>query len=231
MSVLLILPGLDGRGLMHEAFIAALGPHVTVTAVRYPDTEVLGYGELERIVCAAVPARGDFFVLGESFSGPLAVRLAAAYPARVRGVILCGSFLRNPRPGLAWLRPALRGFPLLRGLLSAVTPVLLGKAASPALRRMLAEALAHAAPAVLAARLCAAMAVDVTAPFAALECPILYLRATHDRIVPRHAAEQVVQANPRVRLVELAASHFILQTAPLEAARAVAAFMSESPRQ
>jgi pimeloyl-[acyl-carrier protein] methyl ester esterase len=225
MHALLILPGMDGSGLMHEAFITALGPDVAVTSVRYPDQEALGYEQLARIASAGLPEAGDVFVLGESFSGPLAVRLAAAHPGRVRGVILCGSFVCSPRPGLGWLRLVVRGVSFLGPLLSVAAPVLLGKAASPALRRMLAEVLSRIPPAVLAARLRAAMRVDVSAPFATLQCPILYLRAAHDRIVPPRAAEEAARLNPRTRIVEISASHFMLQTAPAETARAVSAFL------
>lgn len=229
MMTLLILPGMDGSGLMHEAFIAALGPGIDVRPVRYPGEAVQGYDELERIARAAVPESGEVFVLGESFSGPLAVRLAAAHPARVRGIILCGSFVSNPRPGLEWLRPVARGVPFLGRLLPFLTPLLLGNAASPALRRKLGETLSRIPPAVLAARLRAAMAVDVSALFAILKCPILYVRAVHDRIVPGHAADRAARLNPRVRIVEVRAPHFMLQTAPVETAHAVASFLRGGP--
>ncbi len=228
MTTLLILPGLDGRGLMHEVFAAALGPGVEVRAVHYPEREALGYDELEHIARAALPETGEVFVLGESFSGPLAVRLASACPGRVRGLILCGSFVSNPRPGLAFLRGFVRGAPFLGVLLSAVAPALLGKAGSPALRGALAETLARTSSAALAARLRAVLAVDVSAPFATLDMPVLYLRAAYDRIVPRRASEQAARLNPHVRVVEIRASHFMLQTAPAEAAQAVAAFLRET---
>ena len=39
-------------------------------------------------------------LIAESFSGPLAIRFAAANPDRVRALILCASFIRLPKPPL-----------------------------------------------------------------------------------------------------------------------------------
>ena len=61
----------------------------------------MGYDELEVLVRAALPTGQRYFLLGESFSGPLAIRIAANPPAGLAGVILCGTFAKNPLP---WLR-------------------------------------------------------------------------------------------------------------------------------
>ena len=44
-----------------------------------------------------VPSNGAFFVLGESFSGPLALRIASENSERVAGLVLCNSFVSSPR--------------------------------------------------------------------------------------------------------------------------------------
>lgn len=227
MTALIILPGMDGTGLLLEAFIAALGPGFDVKVVRYPDTESAGYGELEVIARTALPQAGPFFILGESFSGPLAVTLASAFPDRVQGLILCASFVRNPRPGLSWLKPFIDLLPLSRAPAAALGYLLLGKHGSAEMRAALAETLARIAPATLRARLRAAMGADVSAGFAALGMPILYLRATHDRTVPRAASELAQQLNPRTTVTQIEAPHFLLQTAPGHAAKAVANFVED----
>jgi hypothetical protein len=56
-------------------------------------------------VRAALPTRGRFVLLAESFSGPLAIRIAADPPSALVGLILCVTFARNPYPSLAWARP------------------------------------------------------------------------------------------------------------------------------
>ena len=46
--------------------------------------------------------RARCVLLAESFSGPIAIRVAADPPPGLAGVILCGTFAKNPFP---WLRP------------------------------------------------------------------------------------------------------------------------------
>ncbi len=228
MTTLVILPGMDGTGVFLEAFTAALGPDVVVTIARYPDDAQFGYAELEPIARAALPRDGPFFILGESFSGPLAVSLAAARPPGLKGVILCASFVRNPRPGLAWLKPFVPALPLARGPAAALSYLLLGKFASRALKTVLSEALTKISAATFRARLLAIIDMDMSAMLARLDVPILYLRATHDRLVPRKASEIVTRLNPRARVIEIDAPHFLLQSAPAQAARTVATFMRDT---
>ena len=227
MTALIILPGLDGLGLMHDDFIAALGPGYDVKAVLYPNQPGLSYNELEILASAALPESGPFILLGESFSGPLAIRLAAANPERTLGLILCVSFVRNPYPVLAWLRPLIRILPVAGAPVALVTRLVLGKAVSAGLRQSLAELLARISPDALRARLRAVLAIDVSTEFAALKLPVPYLRGKYDRIVPRRASELAARLNPRMRIAEFPSSHLLLQTAPREAAQAVVQFVHE----
>jgi pimeloyl-ACP methyl ester carboxylesterase len=102
---LVLLPGLDGTGLLFKPFIDALNGRAQTQVVSYPVDQTLGYTELEDLVRAALPKTGSFVVLGESFSGPIAIRIAADPPEGMVGVILCVTFARNPQPLLAWMRP------------------------------------------------------------------------------------------------------------------------------
>lgn len=53
---LLVLPGLDGTGELHEAFTAALPVSSPATVLAYPREELLGYEQLLDLVVAALPA-------------------------------------------------------------------------------------------------------------------------------------------------------------------------------
>ncbi|HEY5993855.1 MAG TPA: alpha/beta fold hydrolase [Gallionellaceae bacterium] len=231
MTQLIILPGMDGTGLLLERFIAALGPAFEVRVVRYPDEASWGYAELENVARAALPDSGPIFILGESFSGPLAVMLASERPAQIQGLILCGSFVRNPRPKLAWLKPFIRLLPVSGAARAALDFLLLGKHASAEMRMALSEALKRISPATLRSRLGEVLTVNASTRFAALDMPILYLRATRDRVVPRTASELALRLNPHTRIADIDAPHFLLQAAPTQAAAAVADFARETPRK
>jgi pimeloyl-[acyl-carrier protein] methyl ester esterase len=90
------MPGMDGTGLLFEPLIAALPASITPIVVRYPGDRMLNCDELLPIALAALPREGSFVLLGESFSGPLAVRVAAMQPAGLVGLILCATFITKP---------------------------------------------------------------------------------------------------------------------------------------
>jgi pimeloyl-ACP methyl ester carboxylesterase len=106
---LVLLTGMDGTGLLFQPFVEALGDvgQVEVRTIAYPAREPLDVAALTEVACAALPS-GPLVILGESFSGPIAVALAARCADRVQGLILCCSFVRNPRPRWSWLMPLLR---------------------------------------------------------------------------------------------------------------------------
>jgi pimeloyl-ACP methyl ester carboxylesterase len=69
--------------------------------------------------------------------------------------------------------------------------------------------------------------VDVSEKLASLTVPILYLRASHDRVVPQKASEFISGLNPGTRVVQIEAPHFLLQAAPVAAVKVIGAFVQE----
>lgn len=231
MVALVLLPGLDGTGLLFGDFAAAFGPDVEVITVSYPPDVPLGYVELESIVRSRLPQDRPFFLLGESFSGPVAISIAASHPRGLRGLILCCSFARSPRPLLTIFRPLLSVVPIKRLPVFLLSFFLLGHFSSPKFRGELAEALAQVAGSVLRVRARAALSVDVSASLSRVDVPVLYMRASEDRVVPRSASQQVVYLAPSTELVEFPAPHFLLQVLPSQAACSVREFMENSLEQ
>ena len=103
-----ILPGMDGTGIELADFAAALEPELHALVVRYPNDRPMGYAEHEQIARASLPSHQPFVLLGESYSGPIAVSIAESAPPGLIGLVLCCTFVRNPRPALSWLRPLVR---------------------------------------------------------------------------------------------------------------------------
>jgi pimeloyl-ACP methyl ester carboxylesterase len=222
---LLLLPGMDGTGLLFEPLVRALPPSLQPVVVSYPGDRPLDYAALLPLVEAAVPAAGDFIVLGESFSGPLAVLLAASKPPGLCGVILCASFARSPLPPPAgWLRTLVRPFLFRLAPMPLIRRVLLGRHHTTPLGGQLEEALAGVQPAVLAARARAVLAIDVGSRLRSCAVPVLYLRATQDRLVGAGSLAYVRRMCPAVEVVSLPGPHLLLQAATEEAARVIARF-------
>jgi pimeloyl-ACP methyl ester carboxylesterase len=226
MPTLVLLPGMDGTGDLFAPLIEALGPDVASITVRYPD-QPLDFVAHEAIARAALPSTKPFVLLGESFSGPIAISIAAQAPSGLRGYILCCSFVRSPRPVLRLLRPLLTLVPPQRLPEVIATHFLLGRFASPRLRQMHAQTLRRVSPRVLAARLGAVASVDVQSKLRRVPLPGLYLRATEDRLVPNSAATLFARLSSNARVVDIEGPHFLLQSRPAPAAQAIREFASE----
>ncbi len=227
MLNLVLLPGLDGTGELFDPLVALLGTRFNARVVRYPAKESMGYAELESIARASLPTHEPFILLGESFSGPIAISLASTHPSQLKGLILCCSFARNPRPYLGNFHPLIKFLPIKPGPISILRSILLGRFSTPALGAMLSHATNQVAPFVFASRIAEVVKVDVSSKLAAIAVPILYLQASDDRVVPRSSAKHVVQINPRTRVETIEAPHFLLQAASVAAARAIDDFAQE----
>lgn len=225
MVALVLLPGLDGTGHLFADFVAALAPEVDVIVAHYPTDKPLGYAELEPIARTFLPLDQDYFLLGESFSGPLAIMIAAMSPPRLRGLILCCSFVRNPLPLLAGLRSFLKAFPVTLAPIALLSYFLMGRFSTAALRMALKNALEQIDSNVLRQRARAVLSVDVSDFLILIKVPALYLRATEDHVVPATSSELVAALATQAQIIDFVAPHFLLQVVPTEAAAVVANFI------
>lgn len=227
---LVLLPGLDGTGELFRPLLAELPDWIHPVVVSYPRERALGYAQLLSLAAGSLPTDGPFVILGESFSGPLAVMLAATKPAGLRGVILCASFVKKPFRilpawfGLLCVGPAFRLWPAMlrlrslpmRGELRGLLPLALA-------------AIRSVRPEVVAARVRALLKVDARAQLQTLPFPLLYLQALRDPLIRRHNAEEIKRIRPDASLAQIDTRHFLLQLEPKRAAAAIASFLEGLP--
>ncbi len=221
---------MDGTGELFAPFLKELGSSLETCLVRYPASGSQSYAKLESVARASLPHAGPFVIVAESFSGPIGVSLAQSLPSGMVGLVLCCTFVRNPRPGLRWLRPLLGLVPLKFNVLGLRDRILLGRFASPKLRAALTAALSGVSSSTFRARLAAVMAVDVSSKLRILSLPMLYLRASEDRVVPRAVSSFVVSQSSCIREFEVPGPHCLLQATPGESARAITDFVHELQR-
>jgi len=226
MITLVLLPGMDGTGIFFEDFAAAVRPEFKPVIVAYPDDPSLGYAELEPLARAALPHDEPFLILGESFSGPIAISVAASHPPGLLGLILCVTFARNPHPLLPLVSAILKPLPAWRLPRFIQQPNLFGRFNSPYLRAKLGEVRGSVSQKTLKARLEAVASIDVSTQLSRVAVPVLYLRAKNDRVVARAACDHIGKVLPGVEVAELDAPHLLLQTVPQEALAAIRNFVT-----
>lgn len=140
---LVLLPGLDGTGALFQPLLEHLPKDLKPIVVSYPGSDCLSYHELLPIVLRALPTDAPFVILGESFSGPLALMTAATCPRGLAGVVLCATFVRNPLLLRArWLRHLVRPFAFRLYPQFSAAKALLGGYSTLELRVSLAKTLA-----------------------------------------------------------------------------------------
>lgn len=213
-----MLPGLDGTGNLFEPLLQALGDQWPSRVMRYPADPGSGYAELLMWLQGQIPNDQPLFVLAESFSGPLAIELAARRPQQVRGIVLCCTFAANPRPSLrraAWLLPWL---PVVTWPSGAMLPLLMGSYGTAEARRQMVEVVSGLSPELVRARLAAVIAVDVRPVLPSLRLPVWVLQAEADALVPAAATQELCDGIGQAQSVRLAGPHALLQACPEAAA-------------
>ena len=224
---LVLLPGLDGTGKLFGEFLQALDLGVSTHVVAYPPDIPLGYDELEPLVRAALPTRGRFVLLGESFSGPLAIRIAADPPPALKGLILCVTFASNPYPRLAWARGLAAFLPLKSLPRWLRAPLMWGSASPSKAPRQAERAMAGVDAAVIRRRIAALLSADETAALSEVSVPTLVLCATRDRVVSNAATMRIMRGIPHAQRVNVDGPHLLLKTRPKDCAAAVLKFLRD----
>ena len=231
LPVVVLLPGLDGTGDFFQPLLEALGTAVRTQVVRYPVDGAYDYATCEAIVRAALPRDVPYVLLGESFSGPIAIALAASDPAPegLVGIILCATFAVNPRPRLSVIRPLLPFLPF-HGTGSSLRLsrfLVLGRWITPAIRELHQRILSMVPATTIRARLLTVVDCDVREELSRVRIPILCLAGRYDRLIPKSAGRTLRRLAPAAIVVELDAPHCLLQCEPRQAAVQIVEFLTE----
>jgi len=223
---LVLLPGLDGTEVFFQPLLAALPASVRPVVITYPQAGGQGYPELLALIRREVAGLGKFYVLGWSFSGPLALMLAEAEPARVRGVILSATFVRAPHAWMPWWRWALVGPVVWTWRAGRRLPLWLFRPRGDALRQAKTQTWRLISAGLLARRLRAIAGVDARGALRRCRGPVLYLAASDDRVVPPRCFEEITRDRPSVTLKTIPGRHQAMYANPHPAAQAIAEFIA-----
>jgi pimeloyl-[acyl-carrier protein] methyl ester esterase len=217
---LFILPGLDGSGFGLEAFCDALNTEFNVTVLRLPDTES-DYQRLSDWAIAEIGKTPSFYLLGESFSGPLAIKVAARLGERLCGLILCATFAHAPVHAGAWLRRVLPLMPPIMPPHRVLSAVLFGDDSTDKWRSEFAATMRALDVRVAKARVSQALAVDVRKELLQAQARVLVLQSSRDRLLRANAFADLTATQRNVTIENIDGAHFLLQTRADECARAV----------
>lgn len=227
-STLLLLPGMDGTDVFFRPLLEKLPPSVRPIVVTLPSTRCNGYADLLEHVREVISDLPEFYVLGSSFSGPLAVMLAASEPERVRGIILSATFVTSPRPRMSRFRFLMRGPVIGTTRFLRRLPIWLGRAKQDPFRIAKAETWTRVTSKTLASRIRTLLAVDVRRELNQCLQPTLCVTFDDDDAVPPEKAKEIVREARNARRVELPGPHLAMVLDPEPLAREIEKFVASS---
>ncbi len=214
----ILLPGLDGTGIMFEPFINTLPKTIDTMVISYPSDATLSYLELTAYVAKRLPTQEAYILVAESFSGPIAYNIAQDPPTNLKSVIFVATFLDNPRPLLLCLAKLL---PLSR-ILNATLPdtiirhYLLGPNPSNRNCTLLRTALSRVSGGVLAFRLNEVARLSPPQTCATVQAS--YIQAADDQLISSRCAT-TFEKIMRIQIFRVPGPHMILQANPTDCAR------------
>ncbi len=226
--ILVCLPGLDGTGTLFDDFLAELSPGWDRIVVRYPPDRS-SYDDLVPIVQAAMPEWPRVILIAESFSTPIAIRVAASAEGNLKGLVLCAGFASSPLRGIRrFIASNFAPLMFKRELNeSAAKLFLAGSDAPKDLIGAVREAVKTVPPEVLARRLEQVLSCDVREDLPNIYMPILCVSAKRDRLVGAACSAEILRLSQDASLVEIDGPHLILQREPRQCAEVVADFVHD----
>jgi len=177
-------------------------------------------------VLQSLPCGEPYVLLGESFGGPLSLRIAASHPPDLRALVLSASFISRPHHFVPrWAAALVRPFPFRGFPHYARVKALLGGYSTSEMAVLSERALSQVAAEVFARRVQEVVRVDATRELAQCTLPILYLQGSLDRIVPAANLHRILAVKPDMEYLRVPAPHMLLQTEPAIAAAAIEEFI------
>ena len=219
----ILLPGLNGTAGLFKPFMQAKPDGIETLTITYPtqikqDYQLLTHSILQKIK----HLEEDFLLLGESFSGPLALFVASHHPKHLKGVILVGSFITAPNFRLARYLPWLTIFRLTTPAYRVINKIT--SSSHKSFITTLFSELQKVKPVVLADRIQFVFSVDAQRALKKCSLPIAYFKGRKDRLVPPQNLRKIIRIKDDIKVFSFNTQHFILQSDPEKAWHAILQF-------
>ena len=226
---LVLLPGFDGTGELFKPLLEQFSSNIEPLVMSYPNDKFMSYKELCEHIHPKLP-KEPFFILGESFGGPLAVFLSNLSSNHVKGLILSVTFASDPKPVISKLiRPIISPRFFRKRIPSwFIKRALLGGRENIELINKVKALNMLLSPETIFSRLEEIVDIDVTSEVQRLNIPILYQRASKDWLVKKYSMDQFIHYANNISTVTFNAPHLLLQTFPRESAESIEAFINSA---
>ncbi len=220
---IILLPGMDGTGLLFKPLLPLLSlPHEIIS---FPSAPNQTYESIYTHIKTRLPSE-EFYLLAESFSGPIATRLAFDNIENLKGVIFVATFLSCPSKQLVWFAKKLPLKALLKIPFSAyfIRRFLIGPEFPI---ELFYKALSEVSELEFKFRLSVLENLSEKAIKIKSNIRALYLCAENDSLVSRNHVSEFVSLFYNISVFDVKGAHFLLQSNPGGCAKHISKFVSE----
>lgn len=207
---LVMLPGMDGTGLMFKPLLEKLPKNINHKIIPIPKTCFSSHRELAEKIVGSLP-ECPCILLAESFSGRTAYELCLLVPERIVHTVFAASFIAKPSK-LTSISRYLPLTPFKNGLIPDwfLSRFLFGVEEPPI--KLLHESLSQVNNRLLRNRL--EILAKMDEPEERIDIPCTIINATKDNLVSRNAYHLISRIFENSNTHELVTGHFVIQAAP-----------------
>lgn len=226
---LIFMPGLDGTGASFEPLLKLIPSDIFTKTIYYPNDKFYSFEEIIEHAKSQIEPSQENIILAESFSGPIAITLIGSGQVKAKGLILCSTFARSPRPLLIKVLGHLPLKVITRFLFrkSILKYAIEGDDTTLDLYLTMWKKVNLQVPTrILTHRLKLIDQTDVRRWLPNITIPCCYIRATHDIALPLSTLLDFTETIPDLRVRSIRGPHFILLAHPHASLMAIRDFIN-----
>ena len=211
---LILLPGLDGTGILFANLIRLLEEEFQITRISYPSSSRCCLDDLAQMAEDKVPDPQNSIILAESFSGLVALMLLEKLSVHPRGIIFGMCFVEPPFKVLLRVVSHLPigSIPWAHIPERVYKKICLRKCATSDQTKNLRKVFSMLTPRVIAHRLKLILTFRAPQKSQNWRVPCVYIQATQDYLVPDKAAFWFSQNFEEFSLKKIPGPHFLMQS-------------------
>lgn len=219
------LPGLHGNAELFSKIQNIISPTLDTEFIELPSDGEQDYTTLSTWLNNHLPTGQPRLIIAESFSGPLALRIAKQRPEDIAGIVLVASFCSSPiNPSFALL--AQRPLFMVKPPSIALRHFLTGSDADENEVTLLRNAIHKTPASILISRIKAVLGLQEQDIPILTKTPILILQAQRDQIIPWDAQQRLEASYPNAKVYWIDAPHLILQHQPKQCLVSIQRFLA-----
>jgi len=209
---LILLPGMDGTGLLFQPFLDVFPKDISTHIIDYPCDKVLTYKELTYYVHKKLPINEEYILLAESFSGPIAYELSKIKHHNLKAIIFVASFIQPPNKFLIVAKLIPFYFLIPNNIPLFILKYLLGELANSHLISLVNQSLSKVNRKVLESRIKEMARLSQPSELIKVKC--IYLQPNNDQLVSKINSTTIEKLAINFTNHKIEGSHFILQVNP-----------------